>query len=466
MAVRTRFAPSPTGFLHLGNVRTALYAWLYAKRYHGKFILRIEDTDPERSKPEYIDALLDDLRWLQINYDEGPYYQSKRFNRYKEVAHQLIKEGKAYRCYCSKERLQSLREDQIRNKQKPRYDGRCRELDAPQNTPFVVRFKNPSTGVVKFHDLIHGDLSFQNSELDDVVLLREDGIPTYNFAVVVDDLDMNITHVTRGDDHINNTPRQINIFNALDAEPPQYAHLSSILGNDGKRLSKRHGAISALQLREEGFLPEALVNYLARLGWSHGDQEIFSHDELKKLFDLAHVHKSAATFDKNKLVWLNQHYLKSLPPHRVAEELKWHMNKLNIHLQNGPDLEEVTEAQAERCKTLNEMAERSRFLFEDFQTYDEKSAKKHLKKEAGALLQSVLGEFKTLKHWERMKLHDIILSTADKFQLKLNHVAQPIRVALTGITVSPPIDLTLYLVGREKTLARIERAIQFINNPS
>ncbi len=367
--IRTRFAPSPTGYLHIGGARTALYCWLYARKTKGTFILRIEDTDLERSTPESVQAILDGMQWLNLDYDEGPFYQTKRFDRYKEVIEQMLAAGTAYRCYCSKERLEQLREEQMTNKEKPRYDGRCRHLTEAQDGSYVVRFKNPETGIVEFDDLIRGKLSFANTELDDLIIARSDGTPTYNFTVVVDDWDMNITHVIRGDDHINNTPRQINILRALGATPPLYAHVPMILGTDGKRLSKRHGAVSVLQYREEGFLPEALLNYLVRLGWSHGDQEIFSIPELIEYFEISDINRAAAAFNNEKLLWLNQHYLKTSDPEHVAKELAWHMQKLNIDTNHGPALAEVVKAQAERCKTLHEMALRSRFLYENV-TYD------------------------------------------------------------------------------------------------
>lgn len=322
MTVRTRFAPSPTGFLHVGGVRTALFSWLYAKRHQGKFILRIEDTDRERSTDESVQAILDGMAWLGLDCDEGPFYQTKRYERYNQVAEQFLAEGKAYRCECSKERLESLREAQLAAKEKPRYDGHCRNKNlAASNTPFVIRFKNPDHGVVSFQDEVYGEIHINNNELDDLILVRSDGHPTYNFAVVIDDLDMNITHVIRGDDHINNTPRQINLFKALNAPIPTFAHLPMILGDDGKRLSKRHGAVSVLQFKELGVLPHALLNYLVRLGWSYGDQEIFSVEEMIAHFDLKNVSRGVSSFNYDKLYWLNQHYQKSDAPESVAEAL-------------------------------------------------------------------------------------------------------------------------------------------------
>ncbi len=362
---RTRFAPSPTGYLHVGGARTALYCWLYAKHNKGDFILRIEDTDRERSTQEAVDAILEGMSWLGLDYDEGPFYQTDRFDRYKELINQLLEQGSAYKCYCSKERIDSLRQELEQQGLKPRYDGHCRSIkEEDTNKDFVVRFKNPLTGNVVFDDLVRGTVTVANEELDDVIIQRSDGTPTYNFTVVVDDADMNIGMVIRGDDHISNTPRQINILEALGKAIPQYAHIPMILGPDGKRLSKRHGAVSVLQYRDDGFLPEALVNYLLRLGWSHGDQEIFSVPEMIEYFDFEHVSRSAAAINPEKLIWLNQHYLKTLPTVDVAKQLAWHCERLGIDCSNGPDLIDVVTAQASRVKTLVEMAEKSRFFFE------------------------------------------------------------------------------------------------------
>lgn len=458
MTVITRFAPSPTGYLHVGGARTALYCWLYARKTQGKFILRIEDTDTERSTQESVDAILDAMQWLDLQYDEGPYYQTQRFDRYRAICDQLLQEGKAYRCYCSKERLENLRETQLENKEKPRYDGHCRDLSAQQSGSYVVRFRNPTQGVVEFDDLIRGKLSFNNAELDDLIIVRSDGVPTYNFTVVVDDLDMKITHVIRGDDHINNTPRQINILLALGATPPLYAHVSMILGSDGKRLSKRHGAVSVMQYREEGFLPEALLNYLVRLGWSHGDQEIFSREELINLFDLHHVNKAPAAFNMEKLLWLNQHYMKTSPPSHVAKELAWHMQRLGVDISQGPPLSDIVQAQAERSKTLKEMAEKSRYFYGTVQ-FNEAAVKKNLTANEIPTLTMLHDEFKNLTDWNKESLHQVILNVAEKLGVKLGKIAQPLRVALTGDTVSPPMDVTLALLGRETTLSRLNSAL-------
>jgi glutamyl-tRNA synthetase len=457
--VRTRFAPSPTGFLHIGSARTALFCWLYAKKKGGTFILRIEDTDLERSTPESVQAILESMAWLQLDYAEGPIFQTKRFDRYLEVAQQLLLEGKAYRCTCSKERLEKLRAEQMEKKQKPRYDGHCRNLNvAEENKPYVIRFKNPVTGAVEFNDLVRGKLSFQNDELDDLIIVRSDGSPTYNFTVVVDDWDMKITHVIRGDDHINNTPRQINILQALQAEIPQYAHVPMILGSDGKRLSKRHGAVSVMQYREEGYLAHALINYLARLGWSYGDKEIFSRDELIEYFSLENINRAAAAFNTEKLLWLNHHYIKTDAPDEVAKELVWHMQQLNIDTSQGPALTEVIIAQRERTKTLREMAERSRYFYADIVISVEMQV--HFTAEILPALQAFYAALEQLSVWEKAHIHAALQQSAQMCGVKLGKLAQPVRVAVTGGTVSPPLDVTLSLLGKEKTLARLAAVLK------
>jgi glutamyl-tRNA synthetase len=457
-AVRTRFAPSPTGFLHIGSARTALYCWLFARKMQGVFILRIEDTDLERSTQESVQAILDGMDWLNLHYDEGPFYQTKRFERYREVADQLLKDGNAYRCYCSKERLEKLREQQTLNKEKPRYDGFCRDKQDAGAGPFVLRFRNPVEGAVQFDDLIRGSVTFENKELDDLIIVRSDGAPTYNFTVVVDDWDMKISHVIRGDDHINNTPRQINILRALCVTPPLYAHLPMILGSDGKRLSKRHGAVSVMQYREEGFLPEALLNYLVRLGWSHGDQEIFSMDELIQFFEVTQIHRAPAAFNLEKLLWLNQHYIKTGNPEYIATELAWHMQKLNIDVTQGPPLLELLSVQADRAKTLLEMAEKSRFFYADVE-FDAEAVKQHLTSEAIPSLEAVIKALSTVTEWRKEAIHHVIVTVAEAAQVKLGKIAQPIRVAVTGGTMSPPIDATLVLLGQERTHARLVSAL-------
>ncbi|MDF1794968.1 MAG: glutamate--tRNA ligase [Coxiellaceae bacterium] len=463
---RSRFAPSPTGHLHIGSARTALFAYLYAKHFNGDFILRIEDTDRERSTDESVQAIIDTMNWMGMEYDEGPLYQTQRFDRYAEVLQQLLDQGKAYKCYCSKERIDQLREQQMADKQKPRYDGHCRDLQTPpsDDAPFVVRFKNPTEGTVEFDDQVKGKISVANSELDDLIIARTDGTPTYNFTVVIDDLDMNITEVIRGDDHVNNTPRQINIFKALDATPPHYAHVTTILGEDGKRLSKRHGATNVMEYRDQGILPEALINFVARLGWSHGDQEIFSKQELIDLFDPNHINNSAAQMNTDKLLWLNQHYMKTLPADYVAEALQHQFDLLNLDSNNGPALTDLLAVQAERFKTLKELAEGSRYFYADVNEYDEKAARKQLTTDSSFILQWLHQQFSELTDWAAEPLHDIVKNAGEHFDVKLGKVAQPIRVSMTGNTVSPPIDITLQMLGREKVLHRLQQAINFIES--
>lgn len=462
MQVRTRFAPSPTGSLHIGGARTALYCWLLARKHKGVFILRIEDTDLERSTTESVAAILESMAWLELDYQEGPFYQTQRFERYFDAIQLLLAQGKAYRCYCTKERLEKLREQQLANKEKPRYDGHCRHLAQTQETEnarHVVRFANPQEGVVTFDDQVRGPVTFQNSELDDLIIARSDGTPTYNFTVVVDDWDMKITHVVRGDDHINNTPRQINIFKALEAPIPSYAHIPMILGADGKRLSKRHGAVSVMQYRDDGFLPDALINYLVRLGWSHGDQEIFSRQELIECFSLSEINRAPGALNPEKLLWLNQHYIKHSDPEKIAQHLIWHMNKLGIDINQGPALSEVIKAQRERCKTLVEIAEKSRFFYQDV-IYDGAAIEKNFTPETRLALQKLDQRFEELTDWSKERLHEIIQATAAELNWGMGKVAQPLRVALTGGTVSPPIDITLELLGKTTSLARINKALR------
>ncbi|MFM8342621.1 MAG: glutamate--tRNA ligase [Methylomonas sp.] len=463
MSIRTRFAPSPTGYLHVGGARTALFSWLYARKNGGKFILRIEDTDLERSSQASVDAILEGMDWLGLEYDEGPFYQTQRFDRYKEVIQQLLDQGDAYYCYCSREELDALREQQMANKEKPRYNGKCRH-GAENAGERVVRFKNPEQGEVVIDDLVKGRIVVANKELDDLIIARSDGTPTYNLTVVVDDMDMGVTHVIRGDDHVNNTPRQINILKALGAQLPVYAHVPMILGSDGARLSKRHGAVSVMQYRNDGYLPEALLNYLVRLGWSHGDQELFSREQMIELFELEKVNVSASTFNTDKLLWLNHQYIMNSEPELVAKHLSWHLQQLGLDLANGPALAGVVKAQRERCKTLVEMAADSVYFFKDFSEYEEKAAKKNFKSEAADVLQHLWNQFSGLTVWEAEPLHQVVLDSAEQLQLGLGKVAQPLRVAVSGSGVSPAIDATLALLGKQKTLSRIEQAIQFIKN--
>jgi glutamyl-tRNA synthetase len=462
MTVKTRFAPSPTGYLHVGGARTALFSWLHARKHGGKFVLRIEDTDLERSTQESINAILEGMTWLGLEYDEGPFYQTHRFDRYNEVIDDLLARGLAYRCSCSRERIEALREEQMRRKEKPRYDGHCRGGSVTAGEPHVIRFRNPPDGSVIVDDLVRGRVVFSNDELDDLIIRRTDGSPTYNLTVVVDDLDMGINIVIRGDDHLNNTPRQINILTALGAEPPHYAHVPMILGDDGSRLSKRHGAVSVMEYRNQGILPEALLNYLVRLGWSHGDQEIFSLDEMVELFDISNVNKAASAFNTEKLLWLNQHYIKQDDPVRIARLLSPHMGELGIDPASGPDLVAVVAAQQERARTLVEMAEISAFFYQDYDDFEPAAAKKNLKAAAREPLEHLRSALAGIPEWEPEGLHQLVKDVAMQLDLKLGKVAQPLRVAVVGRAASPGIDVTLHLVGREACLRRIDRALEYI----
>jgi len=463
MSTKTRFAPSPTGYLHVGGARTALFSWLHARKHGGKYVLRIEDTDLQRSTTESINAILEAMTWLGLDYDEGPFYQTRRFDRYNEIIDELLNKKLAYRCSCSRERLEALREGQMQRKEKPRYDGHCRGKSIAADEPHVIRFRNPPEGSVIVDDQVRGKIVFQNDELDDLIIRRTDGSPTYNLTVVVDDLDMGITDVIRGDDHVNNTPRQINILTALGKEPPRYAHVPMILGDDGSRLSKRHGAVSVMEYRNQGILPEALLNYLVRLGWSHGDEELFTLDQMVELFDIKDVNKAASAFNTEKLLWINQHYIKSADPVRIARLLSPHLGDLDIDPASGPDIVEVVRQQQERARTLVEMAEISAFFYRDYDDFDEKAARKHLKAAARESLQQVRDQLAVQKDWEAEKLHQVVIDVAESLDLKMGKVAQPLRVAVVGRAASPGIDVTLELVGREACLRRIDRALEYIN---
>jgi len=452
----TRFAPSPTGMLHIGGVRTALFSWLQARRHRGQFILRIEDTDRERSTDEAVRVILEGMDWLGLSADQGPFYQTARFDRYKEVIQKFLAEGKAYRCYCTKEELEQLRADQMARKEKPRYDGRWRDrADARDGVEPVIRFKNPLEGEVVVDDLVHGRVVFRNSELDDLIIARSDGTPTYNFCVVVDDADMGVTYVIRGDDHLNNTPRQMNMLAALGAKIPVYAHVPMILGPDGAKLSKRHGAVSVLQYEEDGYLPDALLNYLVRLGWSHGDQEIFTRDEMIAAFDISNVNKAASAFNPDKLLWLNQQHLMRAEPLSVVKYLRPHLARLGIECSDDSYLAQIVIAQRERVKTLKEMAANSRYFFGDAVTLDEKAAAKHLTEEARELLSALRIRLEALSGWSAATIHTSVEAIAAERAVSLGKIAQPLRVAVTGGTVSPPIDQTLALLGKARTLGRL-----------
>ncbi len=464
MPVRTRFAPSPTGYLHIGGARTALFSWLYARHHAGKFILRIEDTDRERSTEVAVQTILDGMRWLGLDWDEGPFFQTRRFDRYREVVQSLVAQGHAYHCYCTREELDAMRASQAARGEKPRYDGRCRERGTarPDVDP-VVRFRMPQGGTTLVDDKVRGQVVFNNGELDDFIIARSDGTPTYNFTVVVDDVDMQITHVIRGDDHLNNTPKQIHLFNVLGAPIPVFSHLPMILGPDGAKLSKRHGAVSVTQYREEGYLAQAVVNYLVRLGWAHGDQEIFSREEMTRLFDLADVNHSASAMNPGKLAWLNQQYLKGARPADLVEEFVWHLERIGVTPGSDPDwLMRIISAQQERAKTLRELAENSRFFFQPPVAYDPKAANKYLDHAAAGVLTTVVQHLETLERWEPATIHEVVSGIAEGTGRKLGKVAQPIRVAVSGGSVSPPIDQTLAILGREETLKRIAHAQKWI----
>jgi glutamyl-tRNA synthetase len=466
MTVVTRFAPSPTGMLHIGGVRTALFSWLYARHHGGRFILRVEDTDRQRSTQEAVDVILDGMRWLDLGADEGPYFQSQRYPRYRQVVAQLLASGAAYRCYCTREELDEMRQQQLARKEKPRYDGRCREhQQARAGVVPAIRFKNPLDGEVMVDDQVHGRVVFHNRELDDLIIERSDGNPTYNFCVVVDDMDMGVTHVIRGDDHLNNTPRQMNMLLALGAAPPVYAHVPMILGPDGAKLSKRHGALSVLQYQQDGYLPDALLNYLVRLGWSHGDQEVFSREEMIAAFDIRDVNKAASAFDPEKLLWLNQQHIMRAPVGTLAAGLRSRLAPLGVVVDDDKLLEGVANAQRERARTLNEMAQNSLFFFRDIESYDEKAARKNLTPEAMPLLQALEEGFRALGEWNAGSIHEVINAVAQRYGAGLGKVAQPLRVAVSGGGISPPIDITVALLGRQRTCARIERALHWAPAP-
>ena len=460
MTVVTRFAPSPTGLLHVGGARTALFCWLYARRMGGKFILRIEDTDRERSTEEAVRVILEGMAWLGLDADEGPYYQTQRFDRYRAVIGEMLKAGSAYHCYCTKEELEALRAQQIARKEKPRYTGICRERTTPRpGVQPVVRFRNPQSGSTVVEDLVHGPVTFQNAELDDLIIARSDGTPTYNFCVVVDDMDMGVTHVIRGDDHLNNTPRQMNMLRALGATPPAYAHVPMILGPDGAKLSKRHGAVSVLQYEEEGYLPDALLNYLVRLGWSHGDQEVFTREEMIAAFDIHDVNKAASAFNPEKLLWLNQQHMVRSPPTALIPHLRTQLRRLGTDSDDEQLLEGVIVAQRERAKTLKEMAENSRFFFSDDIRVDPKAVAKHLTPDGLGALAKVRARLAALREWQAPAINEALNALATELQVGLGKIAQPLRVAVTGTAVSPPIDATLALLGRERALARLDAAL-------
>ncbi|HEY9097656.1 MAG TPA: glutamate--tRNA ligase [Thiobacillus sp.] len=462
--IRTRFAPSPTGYLHIGGARTALFSWAFARHHGGQFILRIEDTDIARSTPEAVQAILDGMDWLGLNHDEGPFYQTKHMDRYKEVIAQMLENGQAYHCYCSTEELDAMREAQRACGEKPRYDGRWRPESGKTlpTPPFgiepVVRFRNPADGVVAWKDLVKGTIEFANAELDDLIIARGDGTPTYNFCVVVDDWDMQISHVIRGDDHVNNTPRQINILKALGAPVPQYAHLSMILGDDGTKLSKRHGAVSVMQYSEEGYLPEAVINYLARLGWSHGDAEIFDREQFVQWFDLDHITPSAAQFNTEKLRWLNQQYIKAADDARLADLTRSFLIRNGANPNDGPDLAAVCALVKERASTIVELADAATLFYRTPHPTPELLAQ-HVTPDVLPALAELASRFETLT-WERSAISAAFKETLAAHGLKMPKLAMPVRVLVTGESQTPAIDATLELIGQNKVISRLKAAHQ------
>ena len=461
--MKSRFAPSPTGYLHIGGARTALFAWLWAKKNNSKFVLRIEDTDKDRSTKASTDAILDGMRWLDLDYDEGPIYQSNRIERYKEVISDLLSNGNAYYCDCSVERLDRMRDDLMKRGEKPKYDGCCRNKNLKKG---VVRFLNPDLGSVSFDDYVKGEIKILNSELDDLIILRSDGSPTYNFCVVVDDHDMGIECVIRGDDHINNTPKQINLYESMGWLPPKFAHVPMILGADGSRLSKRHGAINLLSYRDQGFLPKALLNYIVRLGWSYGDQEVFSIDEMIKLFDLNDINNSPASFNQEKLDWINQSYLKTTEINELVSHLNWHLDELSIDITNGPNINDVADALRERSKSMVDMAQNCTIFYNDFNSFDQNQASKFFNADSKIVLDDLLRNLTKIDNWTAENIHLIIKNITDTRGIGFGKVGQPFRLALSGDGKSGSIDMTAQLIGKERTLARLKMAIIWINNNS
>jgi glutamyl-tRNA synthetase len=457
--VRTRFAPSPTGYLHIGGARTALFSWAFARHHGGTFILRVEDTDVARSTPEALQAILDGMQWLGLDHDEGPFYQMQRMDRYKEVIGQMLAAGTAYHCYTTREELDTLRAEQEARKEKPRYDGRWRPEPGrklptpPSDVPPVVRFRNPQDGGVAWDDQVKGRIEFANGELDDLIIARADGTPTYNFCVCVDDWDMGITHVIRGDDHVNNTPRQINILRALGAEVPLYAHLSMILGDDGAKLSKRHGAVSVMQYDDDGYLPDAVINYLARLGWSHGDAEVFSRQQFVEWFSLDHITASAAQFNTEKLLWLNQHYMKQLPLADLSENVRARLAARGVDTGAGPDLEKAVELYVDRSNTLNVLADAVEVFYLEVSPSPDLLAQ-HLADDARPALADFTAELAGVE-WEVPAINALIKETVARHGLKMPKLAMPLRVMLTGQTQTPSVDAVIALIGRRKVLEKL-----------
>ena len=462
MKVRTRFAPSPTGYLHIGGARTALFSYLFARKHGGDFVLRIEDTDRERSTEESVQAILDGMSWLGLDHDEGPFFQTHRLDRYREVVQQLLDNGQAYRCYCTPAELDAMREAATAKKEKPRYNGywRDRTDQPPAGIEPVIRFRNPLQGKVEIEDAVKGSIVIDNAELDDLVIMRSDGTPTYNLTVVVDDMDMQISHVIRGDDHVNNTPRQINILEALGAQRPVYAHLPMILGDDGKRMSKRHGAVSVMQYQQEGYLPEALLNYLVRLGWSHQDQELFSSDEMRDLFTLEAVNRSGSVFDSKKLDWVNQQYLQRSDEQRLGSALQPYMDSLGIDTHQGPALSSVAHLLRDRAVTLVDMADSARYFYQAPTHFDEKAARKQFKQSSAAILQQASDNLMQLDKWDPSIIQRTLDSCVASLGIGFGKLGQPLRLAVTGGTQSPSMADTLALIDQSEVIARLQRAIE------
>lgn len=465
MTIKTRFAPSPTGYLHIGSARTALYSWLFAKHNKGVFVLRFEDTDFERSTELSVKGILDGLKWLGLKWNEGPYFQSKRLQYYINIIYSMMESGQAYKCYCSSDRLEKLRKSQISKGKKPKYDGKCREnkiYDIKKN-PYVIRFRNPEKGQVIFYDKIRGEIVFENKELDDLIILRSNGIPTYNFCVVIDDRDMKITHVIRGEDHINNTPRQINILKSLGADIPIYAHVSMITDSSGKKLSKRNNVIDVMEYHREGYLPEAILNYILRLGWAHGNQEIFSIDEMEKLFTLEGLSKSASCFNIKKLLWLNHYYINKLSIDYIGKCLEYHFKIENIDVSNGPVVTEIIKIISHRCNTLKEIVQLSRYFYQEFDYLKNQTTKKYLNINNMIVLKEISKIIQNISVWSISNLSDSIRLLSIKLNISLSAVAMPIRFVVTGSTISPSIDTTMYFIGKDRVLLRIKKAINYIN---
>jgi len=459
--MKSRFAPSPTGYLHIGGARTALFAWLWAKKNESKFVLRIEDTDKNRSTQDSVNAILQGMEWLGLSYDEGPIYQSDRLERYTEIISQLLVEGKAYYCECTKSRLEEMREAQIANGDKPKYDGCCRDKKL---TSGAVRFLNPDNGTVSFYDYVKGKIEIANCELDDLIIARSDGSPTYNLTVVIDDHDMEIECVVRGDDHLNNTPKQINLYESLDWNIPRFAHVPMILGADGSRLSKRHGAVNVMSYRDAGYLPKALLNYIVRLGWSHGDQEIFSIDEMINLFALENINKSSASFNQDKLDWINHSYIKTSVINELVSELEWHLNQLSVNLNDGPDIKEVIEALRDRSKSLVDMAKSCVMFYHDFEDFDSTLAIKFFNLESRLVLADLLKNLNNLEKWTTENIHEVIQNICKDRNIGFGKVGQPFRLAISGDGNAGSIDKCAQLVGKERVLVRLKMAIDWIDS--